>query len=81
MPISKQELEFFLPLEENLVKKEGIRVLFLGEFENIQPQENFYLATKVTKFKTTSERTEGTFSKYVSLVSSPGTTFNSSLSL
>ena len=62
-----QDLEFFLPLEEDFVKKEGIRVLFLGHFENIQPQENFYLASKVTKFKTSEERTEGTFSKYVSL--------------
>ena len=65
--ITNQELEFFLPLEEDIVKKEGIRVLFLGEFENIQPQENFYLAANVTKFKTSTERTEGTFSKYVSL--------------
>ena len=65
--IPRQDLEFFLPLDEDLVKKEGIRVLFLGHFENIQPQENFYLASKVTKFQTSEERTEGTFSRYVSL--------------
>ena len=64
--IPRQDLEF-LPLDEDLVKKEGICVLFLGHFENIQPQENFYLASRVTKFQTSEERTEGTFSRYVSL--------------
>ena len=65
--IPERDLTYFLPLEENIVVKEGIRTLFLGHFENFQPQENFYLATKITKFKTSPERTEGTYSKYVGL--------------
>ena len=48
--IPRQDLEF-LPLDEDLVKKEGIRVLFLGHFENIQPQENFYLDQELQNFK------------------------------
>ena len=65
--IKPSDLDFFLPLEEKKVKEKGIRVLFLGYFENMQPQENFYLASKVSKFKTSPERVEGTYSKYVSL--------------
>ena len=65
--IPEQDLTYFLPLEENIIIEQRIRVLFLGHFENFQPQENFYFSTKTTKFKTSPDRTEGTYSKYVSL--------------
>ena len=65
MPTS--HLKYFLPLELSTVKENNIQVLFLGYFENMMPQENFYKATEITDFKTAPERTEGTFSKYNSL--------------
>ena len=39
----------------------------MGEFEKFEPQENYYLATKVSKFEANSERTQQTFSKYNSI--------------
>ena len=47
--------------------KNDIQVLYLGEFEKFEPQENYYLATKVSKFTGNAERTQQTFSKYSSI--------------
>ena len=65
--ITKNDLKFYLPNNIDLLKKNDIRVLYLGEFEKFEPQENYYLATKVSKFEANSERTQQTFSKYNSI--------------
>lgn len=40
---------------------------FMGYYHHWDPQENFYYCTENTGFKTNSERSEGTYSKYASL--------------
>ena len=60
-------MKFYLPNDIDLLKKNDIRVLYLGEFEKFEPQENYYLATKISKFEANSERTQQTFSKYNSI--------------
>ncbi len=61
------DLEYFLPLQEDVLKEKDIQVIFLGFFEKMNPQENFYKASEISGFKTSPERTEGTYSKYNSL--------------
>tara|TARA_B100001540_G_C15810049_1_gene644049 strand:- start:2309 stop:3559 length:1251 start_codon:yes stop_codon:yes gene_type:complete len=65
--ISNSDLKYFLPLEEEEVMNKDIQVIFLGYFEKMNPQENFYKAAEISGFETSSERTEGTYSKYNSL--------------
>ena len=65
--ISINDLKFFLPMQIKEIKKLGIKQMFLGYYEKILPQENFYNAVKITDFKVNEERTEGTYSKYNSL--------------
>ena len=65
--INLSDLEYFLPQDINLIRENNIKQYFFGYFEKMQPQENFYKAAKITKFQTSSERTEGTYSKYNSI--------------
>jgi N-acetyl sugar amidotransferase len=65
--IKKDDIKFYLPLDSNEVEKEGIKILYLGNFVNLQPHENFYFATKVSNFSPAPERTQQTFSKYNSI--------------
>lgn len=65
--ISKNDIKFYMPLDVDEVKKNEIQVLYLGYWERCEPQENYYLATKVTDFKPNEFRTEQTFSKYSSI--------------
>ena len=54
-------------MDEDEALREQIRIIYLGYFENLQPQENFYLAAKLTDFKPNDRRTEQTYSKYNSI--------------
>jgi len=65
--ISENDVEFYLPMDEEDAAKENISIVYLGYFENLQPQENYYLAAKLTDFKPNDRRTEQTFSKYNSI--------------
>ena len=65
--IPKSDLEYFLPLERDVVIKNDIKQYFFGYYEKMLPQENFYNAVKTTGFKTSPERAEGSYSKYNSL--------------
>ena len=65
--INFSDLEYFLPNDINLIRENNIKQYFFGYFEKMQPQENFYKAAKITKFQTSPERTEGTYSKYNSI--------------
>ncbi len=49
------------------IGKEEIKIVYLGYFENLQPQENYYLAAKLIDFKPNDRRTEQTYSKYNSI--------------
>ena len=65
--ISENDLKYYLPLEVDEIKKREIKLLYLGHWERCEPQENYYLATKITNFKPNEVRTESTFSKYSSI--------------
>jgi len=65
--ITKHDLECYLPMNEEEAVKEEIKIVYLGYFENLQPQENYYLAAKLIDFKPNDRRTEQTYSKYNSI--------------
>jgi len=65
--ITKNDLKYYLLNDVDTLKKNDIRVLYLGEFERFEPQENYYLATRVTGFVANSERTQQTYTKFNSI--------------
>ena len=65
--INENDLKYYLPLETEEIKKSDIQLLYLGHWEKVEPQENFYLATKITDFQPNEFRTEQTYSKYSSI--------------
>ena len=65
--IKKSDLEYFLPLDKSVIKKNGIYQYYFGFFEQLLPQENFYNAVKSTGFKISPVRPDGPYSKYNSL--------------
>ena len=52
---------------EKEINKKKIKVFYMSYFMKWDPQENFYYASEHTGFKSNSERTEGTYSKYSSI--------------
>jgi len=62
-----KDFEPYIPLTEDKIKKKKIKVFYLGYFHKWDPQEMFYYASENTGFKSNSERTEGTYSKYSSM--------------
>ena len=65
--ISKKELTPYLPLSINDIKNSKIEVHFMSYYRLWKPQDNFYYAAEKCNFLPNPERTEGTYSKYVSL--------------
>ena len=61
------EFQPYLPIDTNEIKNKKIEQRFLGYFLKWDPQECFYYAVQNTGFKTNSERTEGSYSKYSSI--------------
>lgn len=62
-----KDFEPYVPIEKNEIENKKIEVFHLGYFYKWDPQENFYYAAENTGFKANSERTEGTYSKYVGI--------------
>lgn len=54
------------PHAEDLIKA-GVEVHYLGYYLKWDPQECFYYATENTGFKSNTERTQGSYSKYSSI--------------
>lgn len=54
------------PSYKDIIKNET-QIHFLGYYKFWDPQENFYYSVENTGFKTNTERSEGTYSKYASL--------------
>ena len=65
--IALNDLKFYLPIDKQVAKKNDISIIYLGHFEKFEPQENFYLAAKLTGFMPNTQRTDQTFSKYSSI--------------
>ena len=61
------DFEPYLPINNKVIKKNKIKVLYLGYFLKWDPQECFYYAAENTGFKPNTERTEGSYSKYSSI--------------
>tara|TARA_Y100000816_G_scaffold292026_1_gene285469 strand:+ start:1717 stop:2916 length:1200 start_codon:yes stop_codon:yes gene_type:complete len=61
------DLEPYLPSDRKEINKKKIKVFYMSYFMKWDPQENFYYASEHTGFKSNSERTEGTYSKYSSI--------------
>lgn len=63
-----QELQHYSPPNLELVHEKRIERQFFGYYKKWVPQENFYYASKHTRFKPNPDgRSEGTYSKYASL--------------
>ena len=61
------EFSPYIPPRIDEITNSGIEQQFLGYYLKWDQQEAFYYATENTGFKPNTERTEGTYSKYVSL--------------
>ncbi len=65
--VKKSDLESYKPLDIEIIKKKNIQFHFLGYYLRWVPQEMYYFAVKNTDFNANPQRTEGTYSKYISL--------------
>ena len=61
------DFEPYIPASADGIKKDNIKVFYMGYFHRWDPQEMFYYASENTGFKSNAERTEGTYSKYSSI--------------
>tara|TARA_B100000965_G_C19518402_1_gene725287 strand:+ start:65 stop:1270 length:1206 start_codon:yes stop_codon:yes gene_type:complete len=61
------EFQPYIPPPIKEIEKAGIDQQFLGYYIKWDPQECYYFATENTGFSANTERTEGTYSKYVSI--------------
>lgn len=60
---SPSDLALFMPPKTNT----GVEQRFFGHYKFWDPQENFYYASEHLGFEPSSERSEGTYSRYASL--------------
>lgn len=65
--ITRPKLSHYLPETEESLAEIGLQVHFLGYFLKWIPQEMFYYASENVGFEPSSQRTEGSYSKYNSL--------------
>lgn len=61
------DFEPYVPVDKKELVQKGIKVFYLGYFHKWDPQEMYYYASENTGFKSNTERTEGTYSKYSSI--------------
>lgn len=61
------ELQSYMPLDPEVIRKKGIDFRYLGYYLKWVPQEAYYYAVENTGFEANPVRTEGTYSKYNSL--------------
>jgi N-acetyl sugar amidotransferase len=65
--IQVNELNPYLPVDGEKLKRTGTVVHYLGYYLRWDPQECYYYAAEHTGFQANSERTEGSYSKYSSI--------------
>tara|TARA_B100000886_G_scaffold295080_1_gene221790 strand:+ start:47457 stop:48686 length:1230 start_codon:yes stop_codon:yes gene_type:complete len=65
--MSLNDFESYRPLDPQIIKNKNINFYYLSYFLRWTPQENYYYAVKNADFISETERTEGTYTKYVSL--------------
>jgi N-acetyl sugar amidotransferase len=64
--LTDNDLNNYLPLKKEEVKKKSIEVHFLSHYLKWHPQANYYYAVKHGNFFTSPERMPGTYTKFVS---------------
>ncbi len=67
MGIMKSDLVPYLPMDLEKIVDDEIEVHFMSYYHLWKPQANYYYAAENCGFKPNPERSEGTYSKYVSL--------------
>ena len=65
--LSLKDLQTFLPINAQELKKKKIQIHYLGYYLKWIPQEAYYYAVKHTGFRPRPFRTNGTYSKYNSI--------------
>ena len=65
--ITKNDIKPYLPLKLEDVEKANLTVLNLPYYLKYNPQDNFYFASENSNFRVNPYRSEGTYTKYVSL--------------
>ena len=61
------DLKPYLPLDESEIKKDKVEVHYLGYYKKWIPQESFYYSVEHSNFKARPYRSQGTYSKYISI--------------
>ena len=61
------DLKPYLPLDEAEIKKSKVEVHYLGYYKKWIPQESFYYSVEHSNFKARPFRSQGTYSKYISI--------------
>tara|TARA_A100001011_G_scaffold370170_1_gene426217 strand:- start:173 stop:1036 length:864 start_codon:yes stop_codon:yes gene_type:complete len=62
-----EDFKPYIPLSSNFIKKNNIKVFYLGYYLKWDPQEVYYYASEHTGFKPNPDRTEGTYGRYTSI--------------
>ena len=65
--LSEKDFNFYKPIDAEEVKKNNIEIHYMSYYKKWDPQENYYYAAENAGFKSNTERTEGTYSKYSSI--------------
>ena len=65
--LSLSDLSAFLPMNKKSENKSEFEVHYLGYYLEWQPQHSYYYSVENSNFKARPFRTEGTYSKYLSL--------------
>ena len=65
--ISLNDVSTFLPMQFDELKKTKLEFHYLGYYLRWVPQENYYYAVKHADFQARPFRTQGTYTKYISL--------------
>ena len=65
--ITRNNLKYHLPLSNEEFKSLNLDIHYLGHYLQFHPQKNYYFAREKVGFVPNNQRTEGTYSRYVSL--------------
>lgn len=61
------DLNPYIPADVDSLERAGTEIHHFSYYHRWDPQENYYYASKNTEFRSNTERTDGTYSKYSSI--------------
>ncbi len=65
--LSLNDLKYYLPLSLDELNNQSTQIHYLGYYVKWDPQEAYYYCTENTGYKARPQRSEGTYSKYISI--------------